>query len=120
MKTRYTVALSMIAGAALGGVAVQGVHAQLTAKKAYTISELEVLDAQAAPGVAQRVQAAQAEAGGRNLRTGGGKVVGMEGPPPPNRVGLSAGLHRNRARRLARLDQHFRQTSFAEFTMLMT
>jgi len=24
------------------------------------------------------------------------------------------------ARRLARLDQHFRQTSFAEFTMLMT
>ena len=71
MKTRYTVALSMIAGAALGGVAVQGVHAQLTAKKAYTISELEVLDAQAAPGVAQRVQAAQAEAGGRNLRTDG-------------------------------------------------
>jgi uncharacterized protein (DUF1330 family) len=89
MKTRYTVALSMIAGAALGGVAVQGVNAQLTAKKAYTISELEVLDAQAAPGVAQRVQAAQAEAGGRNLRTGGGKVVGMEGPPPPKRVGLT-------------------------------
>jgi uncharacterized protein (DUF1330 family) len=44
---------------------------------------------QAAPGVAQRVQAAQAEAGGRNLRTGGGKVVGMEGPPPPKRVGLT-------------------------------
>jgi hypothetical protein len=31
----------MIAGAALGGVAVQGVNAQLTAKKAYTISELD-------------------------------------------------------------------------------
>jgi uncharacterized protein (DUF1330 family) len=70
-------------------VARQGVQAQLAAKKAYTISELEVLDAQAAPGVAQRVQAAQAEAGGRNLRTGGGKVVGMEGPPAPKRVGLT-------------------------------
>ena len=88
MKTRYTVVLSMIAGAALGGAAIQGLHAQAK-PKAYAITELESLDAQAAPGVAQRVQAAQAEAGGRNLRTGGGKVVGMEGPPPPKRVGLT-------------------------------
>ena len=28
MKARYTVALSMIAGAALGGAAIQGLHAQ--------------------------------------------------------------------------------------------
>ena len=69
----------MIAGAALGGVAVQGVNAQLTAKKAYTISELEVLDA----------QAALKAAGGRSFNTGGGKVVGMEGPSPPKRVGLT-------------------------------
>jgi hypothetical protein len=33
MKTQYTVALSMIAGAILGGAAVQGVNAQLAAKK---------------------------------------------------------------------------------------
>jgi uncharacterized protein (DUF1330 family) len=88
MKTRYTVVLSMIAGAALGGVAVQGVNAQLAAKKAYTITELETLDAQGAADVARRVQAAQVEAGGRNLRTAGGKVVGFEGPPPPKRVGM--------------------------------
>ena len=89
MKTWYTVALSMIAGAALGGAAVQGVQAQLAAKKAYAITELESLDAQAAADIAKRVQAAQAEAGGRNLRTAGGKVVGLEGPPPPKRVGLT-------------------------------
>src|SRR5262245_3016680 len=89
MKTRYTVVLSMIVGAALGGAAIQGLHAQVAAKKAYTVSELEVLDAQAAPGVAQRVQAAQANAGGRNFRTGGGKVVGMEGSAPPKRVGIT-------------------------------
>ena len=89
MKIWYTVALSMIAGAAVGGAAVQGVQAQLAAKKAYAITELESVDAQAAADIAKRVEAAQAQAGGRNLRTAGGKVVGLEGPPPPKRVGLT-------------------------------
>jgi uncharacterized protein (DUF1330 family) len=88
MKTRYTVVLSMIAGAALGGAAIQGLHAQAK-PKAYTVSELETLDAQAAPGIAQRIQAAQTQAGGRNFRTGGGKVVGLDGPPPPKRVAIT-------------------------------
>jgi uncharacterized protein (DUF1330 family) len=89
MKTRYTVVLAMIAGAALGATVMQGVNAQLAAKKAYAITELESLDAQAAADIAKRVQAAQSEAGGRNLRTAGGKVIGLEGPPPPKRVGLT-------------------------------
>jgi uncharacterized protein (DUF1330 family) len=89
MKTQYTVALSMIAGAILGGAAVQGVNAQLAAKKAYTVTELETLNPQAAADLAQRISAAQMSAGGRNLRTGGGKVVGMEGPPPPPRVAIT-------------------------------
>ena len=88
MKTRYTVVLSMIAGAALGGAAIQGLHAQAK-PKAYTVSELETLDAQAAPGIAQRIQAAQTQAGGRNFRTGGGKVVGLDGPAPPKRVAIT-------------------------------
>jgi hypothetical protein len=54
------------------------VNAQLAAKKAYTITELETLNPEAAAGFAKRVSAAQMNAGGRNLRTGGGKVVGME------------------------------------------
>ena len=89
MKTRYTVVLSMMAGAALGGAAIQGVSAQLAAKKAYTVTELETLDAKAAADFATRVTAAQTSAGGRNLRTGGGKVVGLEGPPPPQRVAIT-------------------------------
>jgi len=43
MKTRYTVALSMIAGAALGGAAIQGLHAQAK-PLAYVITEVEILD----------------------------------------------------------------------------
>jgi uncharacterized protein (DUF1330 family) len=82
MRTRYTVVLSMIAGAALGGAAMHGVHAQLAAKKAYTVTELETLDPKAAAEFAARVPKMQQAAGGRNLLTGGGKITGMEGPPP--------------------------------------
>jgi uncharacterized protein (DUF1330 family) len=88
MKTRYTIVLSMIAGAALGGAAIQGLHAQAK-PKAYTVSELETLDEKAAADVARRIWVLQTEAGGRNFRTGGGKVVGMEGPPPPKRVAIT-------------------------------
>ncbi len=58
MKTRYTVVLSMIAGAALGGAAIQGLHAEAK-PKAYTITELETLDAQAAADVAKRIWVVQ-------------------------------------------------------------
>ncbi len=89
MKTRYTVALSMLAGAAIGAFAVQGLHAQAKTKKAYTVTELETLDAKAAAAVAGRIAQAQKGAGGHNFRTGGGKVTGMEGPPPPQRVAIT-------------------------------
>jgi uncharacterized protein (DUF1330 family) len=89
MKTWYTVVLSMIAGAALGGAAMQGVHAQLAAKKAYSISETESLDAAAQAAYTPLVRAAQNAAGGRSLRTAGGKVVPLEGAAPPKRVGIT-------------------------------
>jgi uncharacterized protein (DUF1330 family) len=88
MKTRYAVAVSMLAGIAIGAVAIQGLHAQAK-PKAYTVTELETIDAKAAADFAKRVQAEQMNAGGRNFRTGGGKVIGMEGPPPPQRVAIT-------------------------------
>ena len=88
MKTYCTVALSMLAGVALGGAAIQSLHAQAK-PKAYTVTELETLDAKAAADVAARVQKMQEAAGDRNLRTGGGKVTSMEGPPPLQRVAIT-------------------------------
>jgi hypothetical protein len=41
MKTRYTVILSMIAGAALGGAAIQGLHAQAK-PPVYLVTEIDV------------------------------------------------------------------------------
>ena len=80
MKTYLGVAFGMVAGMAIGGFAVQGLHAQ--GKKAYTVSELQVLDAKLAADVAPKVAAAQATAGGNNFKTGGGKITAMEGTAP--------------------------------------
>jgi uncharacterized protein (DUF1330 family) len=88
VKTYYTVALSMLAGAALGGAAIQGLHAQAK-PKAYSISELETLDAKLAVDVADRIQKAQMAAGGHNFRTGGGEVTSIDGPAAPQRVAIT-------------------------------
>jgi uncharacterized protein (DUF1330 family) len=87
MKTRYTVVLSMIAGAALGGAAIQGLHAQAK-PKAYQVTELEIIDDAAWQAFGQAVRAAQQAASGRNLRTARGKVVAFVGAPPKN-VGIT-------------------------------
>ena len=81
MSTMYKTMLAVLAGVALGAAAVQGLHAQAK-PKAYTVSELETLDAAANAAFVPVIQAAQKAAGGRPLRTGGGKIVAMEGAAP--------------------------------------
>jgi uncharacterized protein (DUF1330 family) len=85
MNTKFKIALAVIAGAALGALAMQGLHAQAK-PKAYTVSELETLDAAAQATFTQLAQAALKDAGGRTFNTGGGKVVALEGAAPPKRV----------------------------------
>ena len=87
MKTRYTVALSMIAGAALGGAAIQGLHAQAKLK-AYSIAEIEVIDVSAQPGYVPVVRKSIEQSHGRSLRTLNGRVVSVEGGTPPKNVAI--------------------------------
>jgi uncharacterized protein (DUF1330 family) len=87
MKIRYTVVLSMIAGAALGGTAIQGLHAQAK-PKAYQVTELEIIDDAAWQEFVKAVRASQHAAQGRNLRTAKGKVVAFVGAPPKH-VGIT-------------------------------
>ena len=87
MKTYYTVGLSMIAGAALGAAAIQGLHAQAK-PKAYQVTELEVIDNAAWQEFVKAVRASQQAASGRNLRTAMGKVVALVGAPPKH-VGIT-------------------------------
>ena len=86
MKTYLGVAAGMVAGMVIGGFAVQGLHAQ--GKKAYTVTELQTLDAKLAAAVAPKIAAAQTSAGGRPFKTGGGKITAMEGTPP-DRVAIT-------------------------------
>jgi uncharacterized protein (DUF1330 family) len=88
MNSKSKIALAVVVGAALGAAAMQGLHAQAT-PKAYTVSELETIDAAANAAFVPVIAAAQQAAGGRNLRTGGGKIVGMEGGDAPKRVAIT-------------------------------
>ena len=80
MSSKSQLAIAALVGAAVSGAAVYGLQAQ--GKKAYTITELETLDAKLGAEIAPRIIKAQADAGGRALNTTRGKVVGMEGTPP--------------------------------------
>jgi uncharacterized protein (DUF1330 family) len=88
MNTNFKIALAVVAGAALGAAAMQGLHAQAKLK-AYTVAELETLDAAAQASYVPAVLAAQKAAGGHPFNTGGGKIVAMEGTAAPMRVAIT-------------------------------
>ena len=88
MNSKSRIVLATLVGAAVGGAAIHGLHAQ-TKPKAYTVTELQTLDSKTAADVANRITKMQEAAGGRNFRTGGGKVTAMEGPPPPQRIAIT-------------------------------
>jgi uncharacterized protein (DUF1330 family) len=87
MKTYYTVGLSMLAGAALGAAAIQGLHAQAK-PPVYYIAEIDVQNIDAwQKDYAPRAQAVIKAAGGRVLAAGQ-KVTSLEGAAPKPRVAV--------------------------------
>jgi uncharacterized protein (DUF1330 family) len=87
MNTKLKFALAIITSAALGGAAVQGLHAQAK-PKAYAVTETEVLDPAAQADYSTKIRAAMQAAGARSVGRPGGKVVGLEGTAP-KRVGIN-------------------------------
>ena len=85
MKTRYTVALSMLAGVALGAAAIQGLHAQ-AAKKVYFITEAQYLTRDGADAYNTKVKDLLAKAGGTLVISD--NVTAIIGDAP-QRVGIS-------------------------------
>ena len=86
MNTNIKIALAAVDGAALGATAVQGFHAQAKLK-AYSITEVEVLDPSALSVYTPLILAAIKAAGGRTFNTAGGKTVAFTGEAP-QRVGI--------------------------------
>ena len=88
MKTYYTVTLAMLAGAAIGAAAVNGLHAQAKAPL-YVVSELDVTNPEAyGKEYAPKAQALIKASGGRFLAIGGvagagaGKLTAFDGEAP--------------------------------------
>ena len=86
MNARYL--MTLLAGVAIGAIAVQGLHAQGAKLKAYSVSESEVLDATAQAAYLAAARKAQ-EAHGHTLRTAAGRVVQIEGGSPPKSAAIS-------------------------------
>ena len=80
MKTQYTVGLTLIAGVAIGALAVQGLHAQAT-PKAYVITEIEVIDQAAQDAYLPKVSEVVKSTGGTFIARGG-KIASLEGEAP--------------------------------------
>jgi uncharacterized protein (DUF1330 family) len=80
MSNRLKIALAMLAGAGLGAMVIQGLHAQAK-PPAYVVTEVDIIDEAAfkefSPQVAKTVEAS----GGKYL-TRGGRIVALEGQPP--------------------------------------
>jgi uncharacterized protein (DUF1330 family) len=87
MKTYFTVAFSMLAGAAMGAAAVQGLHAQ--AKPVYQVSMIDVANGNAyAKEFVPKILAALKAHGGQVIGASQ-KVTQLEGNAPTSRVSIS-------------------------------
>jgi uncharacterized protein (DUF1330 family) len=87
MNTNSKIVMAVIAGLAVGAAATHGLHAQAKLK-AYSVGEIEVTDASAQPGYLPAVRKAIEESHGHTLRTLNGRVVSLEGGPPPKNVAI--------------------------------
>ena len=67
MKTRYTVALAMLAGAAIGGSVIQGLHAQATPPTYFVADISAVTDPEAVKAIGPKSGPAMAPFGGKYI-----------------------------------------------------
>ena len=87
MHTKFRFALAVAVGAALGAAATQGLHAQAKLK-AYSVGELEILDAAAEASAITHARRTIEGMHGRPLFTSNGRVVQIEGAAAPKTVAL--------------------------------
>jgi uncharacterized protein (DUF1330 family) len=90
MKSRYTLGVTLLAGAAIGSFATQGLHAQGGKQKVWVIAEIEPVAGASMPAATlKEIRDEIAKAHGTALRTVGGRVVHLEGADAPKRVAIN-------------------------------
>jgi uncharacterized protein (DUF1330 family) len=87
MKANFKLAIALVAGIAVGGAAIQGLHAQAT-PKAYVVTEIEVINQEAQDAYIPKVGEVIKSSGGTYLARGG-KIVALEGGEAPKRVTIT-------------------------------
>jgi uncharacterized protein (DUF1330 family) len=80
VKANLKLAIALVAGAAIGGVVVQGLHAQ-GSPKAYVVTEIEVINQEAQNAYLPKVGEVIKSTGGTYVARGG-KIVALEGDAP--------------------------------------
>jgi len=89
MKTCLTVSLAMLTGMAIGGFAVQGLHAQAK-PPGYVVAEIDLTNQEAfLKEYTPLAVKALADSGNKALARGG-KVVAIEGAPPKSRIVINS------------------------------
>jgi uncharacterized protein (DUF1330 family) len=88
MKTRSATLLALLAGFAIGGVAVQALHAAAK-PPAYVVSEIGISDLDAYQKEYLPLAQASIRASGGRLIAGGQNILVFEGPSPGTRVAIN-------------------------------
>jgi uncharacterized protein (DUF1330 family) len=88
MKTRSAAALALMAGFAIGAVAVQGLHAA-GAAPAYVVTEVGISDLDAYQKDYVPLAQASIKASGGRLVAAGQNIIVYEGPSPGTRVAIN-------------------------------
>ena len=79
----------MLVGVAIGALAMQGLHAQGTKLKAWSVGEIEpVAGGTVSDTYLKEIREAITKAHGRALRTVKGRVVAIEGGAPPKSAAI--------------------------------
>jgi uncharacterized protein (DUF1330 family) len=90
MKTNYKVAIALVAGAAIGGAAIQGLHAQAKPPAYIVIPILKINDAAAfKAGVVDKATVADLTAAGGHYVIRSQKFTSLNGDPPARLVVLA-------------------------------
>jgi uncharacterized protein (DUF1330 family) len=88
MKTRSATALALLAGFAIGGIAVHGLHAAGRAP-AYVVTEIGISDLDAYQKEYLPLAQASIKAAGGHLIAAGQNITVFEGPSPGTRVAIN-------------------------------
>jgi uncharacterized protein (DUF1330 family) len=81
MKTKYKLAIALVAGAALGGGAIQQLQAQMKPPTYVVVAIRKITDAEAYKAILEKAPAAAMAAGG-NFAIRTDKITSLDGTPP--------------------------------------